>query len=374
MSKTKRRLTESKVDPEYRKGRSAGYSLGWTDGHWFGRCEAVARKASPVPVKRPIHVLYVTSGKGYPYTPLDNGIVETLKLIAQQVTLVVPDDDIVSVAAAVRPDMMLALDGMHLSHEKVQAINALGIRTAIWFTDDPYYTDITAGIAVHYQHVFTLERNCLPYYANSGCARVSYLPLGVFPGSYRPRNTPHSMRGEISFIGTAYWNRVELFNRAIPLLAHRRLRISGMWWDRLAEYERWKGLIDLDKWMEPDETSEKYNANRIVINSHRAHDDETFNQNSARITAVSPNPRTFEISASGTLQLTDWREDIAQFYVPGVEIVTYDSPEDMAAKVDYYLEHEEERQEIALRGLYRTLRDHTYVSRLNQLMDLTMNG
>jgi spore maturation protein CgeB len=319
-------------------------------------------------------VLYVTSGKGYPYSPLDNGIVETLKTVADRVTLVVPDEDVVKVASKVRPDMMLVLDGMHMSVDKVQAINEMGIRTAIWFTDDPYYTDITAGIATHYFHVFTLESNCVAFYAERGCSRVSYLPLGVFPGSYHPRNTPHSMRGEICFIGTAYWNRVALFNQLMPLLAHRRLHISGMWWDRLNEYEHWKSLIELGKWMEPDETSERYNANKIVINSHRAHDDGTFNQNKAQITAVSPNPRTFEISASGSLQLTDWREDLAQFYIPGQEIATYDSPEDLAAKMEYYLEHEEERQEIALRGLRRTLRDHTYVSRLNQLMDLTMNG
>ncbi|BBI35011.1 CgeB family protein [Cohnella abietis] len=358
----------------YHRGRVDGFPLGWKDGHWFGRCESVVRRATPVPVKRPLHVLYVTSGKGFPYSPLDHGIVETLKTVAERVTLVVPDEDVLKVATKVRPDMMLVLDGMHMAPEKVQAVNALGVRTAIWFTDDPYYTDITAGIAVHYHHVFTLEKNCLSFYAERGCPRVSYLPLGVFPVDYRPRNTPFELRGEISFIGTAYWNRVTLFDQLMPLLAHRRLHLSGLWWDRLAEYERWKGIIDLGKWMEPGETSERYNANKIVINSHRAHDDGTFNQNRAMITAVSPNPRTFEISASATMQLTDYREDIAQFYIPGQEIVTYDSPEDLAAKTDYYLEHEEERQEIALRGLYRTLRDHTFVSRLNQIMDLTMNG
>lgn len=358
----------------YLRGRKEGFSLGWSDGHWFGRCEAVVRMATPVPVKRPIHVLYVTSGKGYPYSPLDTGIQETLKTIVERVTMVVPDDDVVQVAREQRPDMMLALDGFNLSVEKVKSVSDLGIRTAIWFTDDPYYTDITAGIAVYYQQVFTLERNCVPFYTGIGCSRVTYLPLGVFPGSYRPQNPPFPLRNEICFIGTAFWNRVKLFDRLIPMIAHRKLHISGMWWDRLSEYQRWKGLIELGKWMDPERTSERYNANKIVINVHRSHDDNTFNQNSAQIPAVSPNPRTFEISASATLQLTDLREDLAQFYIPGQEIVTYDSPEDLVYKADYYLEHEEERQAIALRGLYRTLRDHTYVSRLNQIIDLTMNG
>ncbi len=373
LMRARRQLAIRPEDMAYQRGREDGFPLGWQDGHWLGRCESIVRTVTPVPAKRPIHVMYVTSGKGYPYTPLDHGIVESLKTVAERVTLVVPDDDVAKVAARVRPDMMLVLEGMQMAGEKVQAVNDLGIRTAIWFTDDPYYTDITAGLAVHYQHVFTLERNCLPFYAERGCPKVSYLPLGVYPMTYRPRNVSYSTRGEICFVGTAYWNRVNFFNKAIPLMAHRRLLISGLWWDRLAEFERWRGLIDLGKWMDPDQTSEKYNANKIVINSHRAHDDGSFNQNSAKITAVSPNPRTFEISASATLQLTDWREDVAQFYIPGKEIVTYHSPEELAVKIEYYLEHEEERQQIALNGLYRTLRDHTYVSRLNQLMDLTMS-
>jgi spore maturation protein CgeB len=356
----------------YRRGRKDGFPLGWNDGHWFGRCESVVRMATPIPVKRPIHVLYVTSGKGYPYSPLDNGIFETLKTIAERVTLATPDDDVVKIAAKERPDMMLVLDGMNMPVEKAQGVGNLGVRTAVWFTDDPYYTDITAGIAVHYHRVFTLERNCLAFYTERGCSHVSYLPLGVFPVYYRPRNAPYPIRGDICFIGSAYWNRVSLFDRLIPLLAHRRLHISGVWWERLLEFQRWRGLIDLGKWMDPAQTSLRYNANKIVINAHRAHNDGTFNQNAAKITAVSPNPRTFEIAASAAFQLTDLREDIVQFYVPGQEIVTYDSPEDLAYKADYYLEHEEERQAIALRGLYRTLRDHTYISRLNQLMDLTM--
>lgn len=374
MGIAKKRFASTRKLAAYFKGREVGYPLGWKDGHWLGRCESVVRRAMPVPVKRPIHVMYVTSGKGYPYSPLDNGIVESLKSVVERVTLVTPDADVVSVATKVHPDMLLALDGMHLTLDKVQAVNTLGIRTAIWFTDDPYYTDITAEIALNYHHVFTLERNCVAFYAERGCPRVSYLPLGVFPTSFKPRNTPHSIRGEICFIGTAYWNRIHQFNQLLPMIAHRRLHISGIWWDRLAEYERWKGFIDLGKWMEPDQTSESYNAYKIVINSHRAFDDDTFNQNGAQIAAVSPNPRTFEISASATLQLTDWREDLTQFYIPGHEIITYDSLEDLAAKTEYYLEHEEERQEIVLRGLYRTLKDHTYVSRLNLLIDLTLSS
>lgn len=355
-----------------RQIRQEGAALGWKHGYWQGRCEAVMQLAAPIPMRRPIHVLYVTSGKGYPYSPLDEGIHTTLLQLAERVTLATPHDDVAAIAAQERPDLTLALDGMNLPPEQIMRLRSQGQRTAIWFTDDPYYTDVTSVLAPLYDFVFTLERNCISYYQQIGCQHVNYLPLGVHPGYYRPRNPRLSLRGDVCFIGTAYWNRVSVFHELLPRLAPRDFRISGLWWDRLPDYARWQNRIELGKWMAPLETAEYYNAHRIVINVHRAHDDETFNKNAAGITAASPNPRTFEISACGTLQIVDDRDDITQFFTPGEEIVTYRSVEELADKIDYYLANEAEREAIAFRALQRTMRDHSYVSRLSQLLDLAM--
>lgn len=357
---------------EYELGKQAGAALGWKHGYWQGRCEAIVQTSALPAARRPLHVLYVTSGKGYPYSPIDEGIHTTLMQLAERVTIASPHENVAAMAAADRPDLVLALDGMELPIEQVVQLRSQGTRTAVWFTDDPYYTDVTFTMAPQYDFVFTLERNCIPYYEQLGCRHVHYMPLGVHPGFYRPRNPRLSLRGDICFVGTAYWNRVSLFQELLPRLAPRTFRLSGLWWDRLPDYDKWRDQIELGKWMSPLETSEYYNAHRIVINVHRAHDDETFNQNRAGITAASPNPRSFEISACGTLQIVDHREDIAQFYTPGEEIVTYQSKEELAEKLEYYLAHEEEREAIALRALKRTMRDHTYTNRLSQILDLAM--
>jgi spore maturation protein CgeB len=86
--------------------------------------------------------------------------------------------------------------------------------------------------------------------------------------------------------------------------------------------------------------------------------------------AVSPNPRTFEIASCATLQLTDIRDDLVSFYTPDVDIVTYSSPQEMVEKIEYYLIHEDERREIAIRGMERTLRQHTYAIRLDTMLNL----
>ncbi len=90
-------------------------------------------------------------------------------------------------------------------------MRAAGIRTAIWFTDDPYYTDVTANVAQHYDHIFTLEKTCVDFYRQHGCQSVHYLPLGFYPNEFRPRNPDRSRRKEICFVGTAYWKRIEFF-------------------------------------------------------------------------------------------------------------------------------------------------------------------
>ncbi|SFA93577.1 spore maturation protein CgeB [Cohnella sp. OV330] len=357
-----------------RRNRAAagvdGFGLGWQHGYWHGQCESIVQRTIVPSYIRDLHVLFITSGKGFPYSPLDEAVGQTLMQLVSRLSVMSPKDDIVGFASREMPALAIVLDGLDFPVSTIDALRSLGIRTAIWFTDDPYYTEVTADLAPHYDFVFTLERNCVPFYEQRGCARVHYLPLGVHTADFRPRNPRHEIRGDICFIGSAYWNRIRLFEELLPRMAKRRFRLSGLWWDRLSDFQRWRDRIDLGKWMGPLETAEQYNAHKIVINVHRAHDDSTFNRNLYNIPAVSPNPRTFEIAACGTLLMSDNREDLAQFYTPGVEIVTYDSAQDMAEKMDYYLAHEDERRQIALNGLYRTLRDHTYVSRLSQLLDL----
>jgi len=54
-------------------------------------------------------------------------------------------------------------------------------------------------------------------------------------------------------------------------------------------------------------------------------------------------------------------------FEPDSEIVTYRTADECAEKVRYLLDHEQERQSIAAAGHRRTLRDHTYRKRAEQV-------
>jgi len=82
------------------------------------------------------------------------------------------------------------------------------------------------------------------------------------------------------------------------------------------------------------------------------------------------NMRLFEATGVGTLLITDWKENLHEMFEPGKEVVAYRSSEECAEMIQYYLEHEEERKAIAQAGQQRTLREHTYYHRMQELVDI----
>lgn len=84
------------------------------------------------------------------------------------------------------------------------------------------------------------------------------------------------------------------------------------------------------------------------------------------------NMRLYEATGVGALLITDWKENLREMFEPGKEVVAYRTPEECAKMIRYYLEHEEERQTIARAGQERTLQEHTYYHRMQELVDLVL--
>ncbi|MGG4343990.1 CgeB family protein [Paenibacillus lautus] len=345
----------------FTEGRREGYRIGFSDAV----IRSLPKEEEPI---RDLRILYVTTGIGVPYPALDQAVADALKVLVRSLSVANPSDDIVLLAKKFQPDLVLALNGVVLEADTLKELRDSGFKTAIWFTDDPYYTDWTVSIAPRYDYIFTLESNCVSFYRDLGCEHVYHLPFAVNPNVFYPKHVPTSYQTDICFIGTAYWNRVELMDHLAPILKNKKVVISGWWWDRMQHYAQLSDKIKLGDWMTPEDTATYYNGAKIVINQHRSSDDDTINANSRKVQALSVNPRTFEISGCGTLQLSDIRHDMSQLYSPGSEIETYGSYGELMDKIDYYLRHEEERQRIALNGLMRTRKDHTYHKRLGLML------
>lgn len=80
--------------------------------------------------------------------------------------------------------------------------------------------------------------------------------------------------------------------------------------------------------------------------------------------------RTFDIMGCGGFVMTNYQAQIPEYFVPGEDLVMYESIPDLLDKIDYYLTHDEEREQIARNGYEKVKQYHTYDVRLQQMFEL----
>ncbi len=82
------------------------------------------------------------------------------------------------------------------------------------------------------------------------------------------------------------------------------------------------------------------------------------------------NMRLYEATGVGALLITDQKDNLGELFEVGKEVVAYASPEEAAEMIRYYTAHPEEAAVIAKAGQARTLREHTYQRRMEELAPL----
>lgn len=78
--------------------------------------------------------------------------------------------------------------------------------------------------------------------------------------------------------------------------------------------------------------------------------------------------RAFDIMGCGGFLISDFQADFNGLFVPDEDYVFYTTPEDLYAKVDYYLEHEDQRKRIAANGYAKVKEKHTYDIRVQEIL------
>ena len=96
----------------------------------------------------------------------------------------------------------------------------------------------------------------------------------------------------------------------------------------------------------------------------------TLNHHIDMANGYANNMRLFEATGVGTLLLTDWKANLAELFEPGREVIAYRTPDECAELIGYYLEHDAEREAVARAGQQRTLREHSYDQRMQELVDV----
>lgn len=106
-----------------------------------------------------------------------------------------------------------------------------------------------------------------------------------------------------------------------------------------------------------EDAAKKFCLSRIVFNITAGND---------------VNLRFFETLITGSFLLTNKIPELksveAYGFIDGVHYVSYDSMEDAVKKAQYYLDHEDEREKIALAGYKQALKTGTFKSRIEEIL------
>lgn len=84
--------------------------------------------------------------------------------------------------------------------------------------------------------------------------------------------------------------------------------------------------------------------------------------------------RAFEIMGSGGFLLSNYQADFLEHFVPGEDFAYFDSNEDLMEKIEYYLSHEKERQEVARNGYEKVKKYHTYRNRVDEIIEVVFGN
>jgi len=139
------------------------------------------------------------------------------------------------------------------------------------------------------------------------------------------------------------------------------LRNEG-WFDRI-NVTKVQGIM-------PDELGKLYRGSQICINLHGSFQKgevSTLPSTLATEPGFACNERLFQVCGAGGFQIADDNPQIREFYTEE-EVVCAKDAEDFKGKIDFYLDNPEARQKFVEKAKERTMCDHTYRKRCENLI------
>jgi spore maturation protein CgeB len=83
--------------------------------------------------------------------------------------------------------------------------------------------------------------------------------------------------------------------------------------------------------------------------------------------------RVWDVLGAGGFLLTNFQAELPSLFENGKHIVYYESIDDMLNKAQYYLTHDEEREQIAKNGHALVSQYHSYEKRLEQILSIVQS-
>ena len=150
---------------------------------------------------------------------------------------------------------------------------------------------------------------------------------------------------------------------------------------KAAQLQRKKALLELSKHMQTSIYSNSDTSDLATVDYRGSVEywtqmPKVFNQTRINLNFTIPNIitgiplRIWDALGSGGFLLTNFQSELPQYFKNDTDLVWFLSIEEMADKAQYYLSHDTEREKIAAAGLENVMKNHTYISRIQRILEL----
>lgn len=247
------------------------------------------------------------------------------------------------------PDYLFVIKGETISARTIDTIKTRGISTINWFPDNVGSWHLVMQTARSYDH-YASVCHYLSEKLNESGRKTLYLPVADIADKFFVRT---KKKYNLVFAGHKTRKR-ELYFSIIKDLGF------DLW-----GYPHWKDSIlapHYHGYLEVREMKQMFRLAKIVVNVSTAEEG---------IPISIANLKNFEATGVGTFVLSEFSPALAELFVENKEMVFFRTKEELRKKAIYYLNHDYEREKIALAGWRRTKKDHTYNKRLTKLFNYT---
>ncbi len=233
-----------------------------------------------------------------------------------------------------------------------------------WDTGNPMDLEDVMETVFYYDFIFSISRYSVNELRKRNLGNTFYLPHGVDPHLYRKLNLhPKEARPyqcQIAFVGIWY----EIRQKILEDLVDFDLGIWGPRWKNkkrenklLYPFVKGTGLFE-------GEVVKLYNTAKINLNINAWYGAMQSGMNM----------RVFEVPACNGFFITDYDEELSEFFRLGEEIETFRDIEELKDKIKFYLCQENVREKVSLKGFEKVRSHHTYKHRMQDILRIVTSG
>jgi len=291
-----------------------------------------------------------------------NRLPTSIKLYLNNKANEVIDKKILETAKKVKPDYIFVTKAKYLSLPTIDTLRDIA-PILNWYADMMSNWGTIKKIINHYDYFFNYDRYVIDLLHKEGHNNAYHLPWAGDMQKNESWPNKKNYKYNIAFIGSYH---PQLFPREASFDGLEDLGLN-IWgnnaWLKTPLKKCYKGYLDPKKGQK--EIQKVYQESKIGL-----YFDSLYDVPGTGITL-----RPFEITSSGSMMLGQmYRKELSDLFTPGKEFISFSGVDELKSKAKYYLEHEEERVNIAKAGFERTRSQHTYIDRVNTIFEIIKNN